>query len=139
MWCCLSARTGIIYHYRFHHHEEIANGALHDVAHRIYRGVFCFQNITCFHDTCINVNVFIPMRKLQSFPAPTFTKPTRTHQNCMQTSYTKFYPYWTIDVESADRNSMTPLSKTCFFFCADFHKPQNCSRGLCGNYSTGFI
>jgi hypothetical protein len=95
--------------------NRIVNGALHDVAHRIYQGVSCFQNITCFNDSRINVNIFIPMRKLQSFPASTFTKPTNAHRNRMQTSYTKFHPYWTIGVKGTDRNSITPLSKACFF------------------------
>jgi hypothetical protein len=76
------------------------------------------------------------MRKLQSFSVSAFTKPTRAHQNCMQTSYTKFYPYWTIDVESTDglRHKVNHG-----LFCAVFYKLQNCSRALCGNSCTGFI
>ena len=59
-----------------------------------------------------------------------FTKLKNSQQHQVQTSDTKFYPHWAINVESTDRNSFIPLSEAWFSLSSFSRNPQPLSKLL---------
>lgn len=90
--------------------KKTANGAGCYALHKIYHGIFCFQTVTRFDGTYLNVFPCTPVRKC-GLPWADFHETRKNSTELCVDFYTGFHPNRKINVETTDSNSFTLLSK----------------------------
>jgi hypothetical protein len=82
--------------------NQIGSEVVRDAVHRLYQGVLYFKNIVKFHETCLSVISFIPVRKQRRF-LRRFSRGLRTSSIIIRIScYIEFQS--SRNVEIRDRN-----------------------------------